>query len=70
MRMRFDRRSPRFGKGPLPPLLAILALLCPSLAGGASAGVNTWTTNGPEGGDIRALVIDPGNPATLYAGGS
>ena len=68
MGARLDRRSPRFGKGFLLPLLAIFALLGPSLAGVASAGVNTWTTNGPDGGDIRALAIDPANPATLYAG--
>jgi len=33
-----------------------------------SAGVNVWTTHGPTGGDVRALAIDPANPATLYAG--
>ncbi len=34
----------------------------------AYAGQGVWTTNGPDGGDIRALGIDPANPATLYAG--
>ena len=34
---------------------------------GAQAGVDVWTTTGPEGGTIRALAIDPQNPATLYA---
>ena len=29
----------------------------------AEAGVDVWTTTGPEGGTIRALAIDP--PATL-----
>jgi photosystem II stability/assembly factor-like uncharacterized protein len=38
------------------------------LASTASAGVNTWTTNGPEVGNILALAIDPSSPATLYAG--
>src|SRR6266496_2602023 len=33
-----------------------------------SAGVNVWTTNGPEAIHIRVLAIDPVNPATLYAG--
>src|SRR5437870_9656169 len=33
----------------------------------AEAGVDVWTTNGPEGGSIRALAIDPQSPATLYA---
>src|SRR5438034_770926 len=32
----------------------------------AEAGVDVWTTNGPEGGSIRALAIDPQSPATLY----
>ena len=49
-------------------LLSFLALLCPSLAGVARAGVNVWTTHGPGGIDVRALAIDPSNPATLYAG--
>lgn len=60
--------SRRLAKRFLLPILSILILFCPSLAGVASAGVNTWTTNGPERGDIRALAIDPTNPATLYAG--
>ncbi|MBI4527787.1 MAG: DUF11 domain-containing protein [Deltaproteobacteria bacterium] len=34
----------------------------------ANAGTNTWTTNVPEGPAIVALAIDPGNPATIYAG--
>ena len=27
-----------------------------------------WTSNGPEGGSIRSLAIDPTNTSTLYAG--
>jgi photosystem II stability/assembly factor-like uncharacterized protein len=46
----------------------VVALFCLSLADTAVAGVNVWTTNGPTGKDIRALAIDPANPATLYAG--
>jgi len=34
---------------------------------GAQAGVDVWTTTGPEGGTVQALAIDPQNPATLYA---
>src|SRR6266566_4716867 len=34
----------------------------------ASAGVNSWTSNGPEGGTIVAIVVDPAAPAILYAG--
>ncbi len=36
-------------------------------AGVASAGVNRWTTNGPPGGSVTALALDPSNPGTLYA---
>src|SRR2546430_4803998 len=34
---------------------------------GAQAGVDVWTTSGPEGGTIQALAIDPQNPDILYA---
>jgi hypothetical protein len=34
----------------------------------SSAGVNTWTTSGPEGGIVSSLAIDLSAPATLYAG--
>ena len=60
--------SRRLGKRFLPPILSVLVLFCPSLAGVASAGVNTWTTSGPDGGPIYALAIHPATPATLYAG--
>ncbi|MEW6296455.1 MAG: hypothetical protein AB1671_01770 [Thermodesulfobacteriota bacterium] len=33
----------------------------------ANAGINQWTGNGPEGGTVWALAIDPVNPTTLYA---
>ena len=41
--------------------------MSPSLAGSASAGVNTWTSNGPAGGEVTALAIDPNTPTTVYA---
>jgi hypothetical protein len=31
----------------------------------ARAGVNGWTSIGPDGGYIQALAIDPQNPATV-----
>ena len=31
-------------------------------------GPHVWTTGGPYGGYVNALVIDTTNPATLYAG--
>src|SRR5690348_1137385 len=51
---------------PLAPLLSVLGLL--SFAGIAAAGVNGWTTNGPTGEQILAMVIDPANTATIYVG--
>src|SRR5438093_10236584 len=33
----------------------------------AEAGVDVWTTNGPYGGTIGSLAIDPQNPTNLYA---
>jgi photosystem II stability/assembly factor-like uncharacterized protein len=33
----------------------------------AWAGINEWTSIGPDGGSIQALAIDPQNPATVYA---
>jgi hypothetical protein len=35
----------------------------------SSASTSGWIqTGGPEGGEIRSLVINPQNPATVYAG--
>ena len=62
IRMGLDRQSRRRGKGFLLLILAILALLSLIDCGVASAGVNTWTSNGPEGGIIYALAIDPATP--------
>ena len=50
--------------------LGLLTILIASQAGTVSAGTNVWTSNGPEGGVIYALVIDPLTPATIYAGAS
>ena len=49
-------------------LFGLLTLLITSQAGLVSAGTNVWTSNGPEGGSIYALAIDPETPTTLYAG--
>src|SRR5207253_9801225 len=51
-------------------LCAALALSALVWLGGrhaAEAGVDVWTTNGPYGGTIGSLAIDPQNPTTLYA---
>jgi photosystem II stability/assembly factor-like uncharacterized protein len=44
-------------------VLAGLAFRSPAVF----AGVNTWTSSGPTGEDIRALAINPSTPTTLYA---
>ena len=53
--------------------LRILLICASSLAGlGApavtSAGTNHWTSIGPEGGVVNALVVDVANTSVLYAG--
>jgi hypothetical protein len=34
------------------------------------AGINAWTSIGPDGGSVQALAIDPQNLGTVYAGTS
>jgi len=48
--------------GRLLPLVILVSLAF--TASTVSAGVNVWTTNGPEGGDILALAVDPSSAAT------
>src|SRR5439155_20559904 len=33
-----------------------------------SAGLHSWTSSGPAGGNITTIAADPANPATLYVG--
>jgi photosystem II stability/assembly factor-like uncharacterized protein len=51
---------------------ACVALVCVAsyIAGArpAQAGINVWTSNGPEGVYVGALAVDPTTPTTLYAG--
>src|SRR5260370_32873039 len=35
--------------------------------GAIQAGVNVWTSLGPDGGGAGSLVVDPLNPNTVYA---
>ena len=49
-------------------LIGLLSLLIRSSAVSVAAGINDWTSNGPEGGSIQALAIDPATPTTLYVG--
>ena len=51
-------------------LIPIVVILGPTSAGVAAAQSGTWISNGPEGGTINALAIDPQTPSTLYAGTS
>ena len=60
------RRTDKVGKVLLIGLLALLMSICQPHT--VSAGTNVWTSNGPEGGYVRALAIDPQTPTTLYAG--
>ena len=46
----------------IPVALALMAF-----AEIAVGGVGTWTTGGPEGGAVNALLIDPGHANVLYA---
>jgi photosystem II stability/assembly factor-like uncharacterized protein len=43
-------------------ILLVLAIHSP-----ARAGIGQWTNTGPFGGNVQALLVDPHNPATLYA---
>ena len=36
-------------------------------AGGVWAGSGTWTSGGPDGGPVEALIFDPATSSTLYA---
>ncbi|MBP8296730.1 MAG: hypothetical protein KAX84_11525 [Burkholderiales bacterium] len=73
-----DHHMPRSGKPApcrrsltgLPAALAALVMLV-ALGGTATAiaGIKQWTTNGPYGGDIRTVAVDPSAAGTIYAGG-
>src|SRR5215211_5664273 len=64
----------------LPLIIALLALFsfafAPNTAVTRAAGdatdpalySNDWRTTGPQGGDVRALVVDPNNPDRFYFG--
>jgi len=45
------------------PLLVMLL----AVSQAARAGINTWTSFGPDGGDIYLLAVDPKTPGTVYA---
>ena len=51
-------------------LLLLFSLVCPLRVAPALAGVDEWTSNGPEGGAVTALAIAPANSNMIYAGTS
>src|ERR1044071_476624 len=68
-------------KNRLPNLILLAALLISGLTpfahGADSTGESLadpgkysddWRTNGPPGGDVRSLVVDPSNPDRFYLG--
>jgi photosystem II stability/assembly factor-like uncharacterized protein len=52
-----------------PSLRALLAAaaLAVGFVAPVFAGINHWTSNGPFGGEVSALVMDPKDPSILYA---
>lgn len=48
-------------------LLLAAAFILLATAAPGYAGVNRWTSNGPEGAYITAVVFDPLDPQTVYA---
>jgi len=48
--------------------MVMMILVASSLWPAAASTQNVWTSNGPYGGTITALAIDPQTPTTLYAG--
>lgn len=50
-------------------LITALGLLSILPAQDASAGINVWTTHGPERNiEVFSMAIDPATPSTLYIG--
>jgi hypothetical protein len=49
-------------------VVVALCLLLMGVALPALAGINQWTSIGPEGGYIRVIAIDPSTPSRIYAG--
>ena len=60
-----ERSSTRW----LHALATVAAWVAVSGSGVAEAGTNVWTTNGPYGGQLRSVAIDPVVSTTVYAAG-
>lgn len=52
---------------PLPSAAVLIALLLSALVPALPAWA-TWVPIGPEGGSVLTLLVDPANPANVYAG--
>src|ERR1051325_4394938 len=50
--------------------ILLLSLVLPLQLLSVSAGVDQWTSNGPEGGVVNTLAIAPSDPNIVYAGTS
>ena len=48
-------------------LVALAMVVNLIILSSAEAGVNKWTTNGPEGGTIHAIAVAPSDPRIIYA---
>src|SRR5690242_18576511 len=48
-------------------LLAVMAAWPIVGTGALWAGVNVWTSLGPEGGTVTTVAVDPQNSGTVYA---
>ena len=46
----------------------LIALILAIVGGYAAQGQELWTSEGPDGGDARALAAVPGQPNHLYLG--
>src|SRR5512141_3203501 len=44
-------------------IFVVLAALSPK---GSLAAIGTWTSNGPNGGNVRAIASVPSEPSTVY----
>lgn len=49
------------------PALLFLACVAALTPGAARAEAASWTSNGPYGGEISTLLVDPTTPGTVYA---
>ena len=67
--MRREQEFPRKHiKSVMPAVFMLCLLLFQARSQPVWGGMNVWTSFGPDGGTIPALVVNPGDPRILYAG--